>query len=387
MPPTPPQKSGYLPSLDGWRAIAILGVLMVHDIPWRLGPFSNLSFREYGSYGVVLFFAISGILISTRILEEEELTGAFHLRSFYIRRLFRIQPAALLYLAVIAVLTLSGVLHELWRFWFSALLLYVNFLYHPGPVSDTFGAFTGHFWTLAVEEHFYLLISLLLFFVRRHRIAVMVSLLLLIKLGQAIALHFDPDPLRRRTYWQIHALLFPCLAALLLRTPRIRAAAVRWLHPEPVLLLTGLAFALCHGLLFENLIHGRLAEFETHLLTYAFTFWIVATILHPRSPITRLLEAPPIRFAGRLSYSIYLWHVLFFASLPYITFPPLVFLDGHPARYIATLAVAMASYYLVEKPLIRLGHRLAPSATPGRRYLADLPTETPAASALIQPLT
>jgi peptidoglycan/LPS O-acetylase OafA/YrhL len=66
-------KSGYLPSLDGWRAIAILGVMMTHDQPWVVLGHSNINWKGFGGWGVHLFFAISGILICTRILEEEKL--------------------------------------------------------------------------------------------------------------------------------------------------------------------------------------------------------------------------------------------------------------------------------------------------------------------------
>jgi peptidoglycan/LPS O-acetylase OafA/YrhL len=92
---TRPQKTGYLPSLDGWRALAIVGVMITHDRPFDLFGHSSLNYKGYGGYGVYLFFAISGLLITTRILEEEEICGYFDIRRFYIRRIFRIQPAAL----------------------------------------------------------------------------------------------------------------------------------------------------------------------------------------------------------------------------------------------------------------------------------------------------
>jgi len=100
------RKSGYLPSLDGWRAIAIVAVLMAHDQPWSIAGHSDIGWRDFGGSGVYLFFSISGILICWRILEDEEMLGVFKLRDFYIRRLCRIQPAALVYLAVIGFLML-----------------------------------------------------------------------------------------------------------------------------------------------------------------------------------------------------------------------------------------------------------------------------------------
>src|ERR1700731_4331889 len=94
------RKSGYIPSLDGWRAIAILGVMWVHDdAKVSIAGHSLVDYQYIGGYGGSLFFAISGILITTRILEEESLCGFFDIKKFYIRRIFRIQPAAWAYLA------------------------------------------------------------------------------------------------------------------------------------------------------------------------------------------------------------------------------------------------------------------------------------------------
>jgi len=76
---------------------------------------------------------------------------------------------------------------------------------------------------------------------------------------------------------------------------------------------------------------------------------------------------------GRLSYSLYLWHILFFIPAyagVRITSAPLLFLSERPWKYIASFAAATLSYYLIEKPFIRLGHRLAPPATPGHKDLA-----------------
>ena len=92
--------------------------MMTHDAPWSIGPLTNAGWRGWGGDGVYLFFAISGLLICWRILEEESLVGVFHLKSFYVRRLLRIQPAAIAYLLVVAGLRLAGWLHEYWRFWF-----------------------------------------------------------------------------------------------------------------------------------------------------------------------------------------------------------------------------------------------------------------------------
>jgi peptidoglycan/LPS O-acetylase OafA/YrhL len=214
---TRPQKTGYLPSLDGWRALAIVGVMITHDRPFDLFGHSSLNYKGYGGYGVYLFFAISGLLITTRILEEEKICGYFDIRRFYIRRIFRIQPAALAYLAVVAVLILIGVTHDSWGSWLAALALYTNFQYQPGVAVE----YTGHFWTLAVEEHFYILLSLTLLLVKKYRTTALAVLFLgftaLTTLTYGVR-HgwYDPQLWPRSTQWQLGPLLLASLVALLL---------------------------------------------------------------------------------------------------------------------------------------------------------------------------
>jgi peptidoglycan/LPS O-acetylase OafA/YrhL len=370
------KKSGYLPSLDGWRAVAILAVLMVHDTAWRLGRYSNQGYQRFGGFGVELFFAISGFLVCTRILEEEAAVGHFRLKSFYIRRFFRIQPASLAYLFVIAVLLTFGVIPESWHYWFAALLQYANYASHALDTSGK-AAFTGHFWTLAVEEHFYILLSLLLFFFRKHRILIFAAVIVAIRLAQVVIRHhggYGLDSIRQ-TQWNILYLLTPSLLALLLRVPEVRSLTERLLQPW-VAYLTTAALMLLGRLQYcpsgHYWVAGEIMQDQAPYLYFGFALWVIATALHPHSWSTRLLEWPVLKFFGRLSYSIYLWHVLFFV-LAYdpsgVTWHPILFLTERPWKYIASLAAALISYYFIEKPMIRLGHRLAPPVTPGHTDL------------------
>src|SRR5450759_1578168 len=96
--------SRYIPTLDGWRAVAIGLVLFSHT---RLPHGFLASLSPYGAIGVHVFFAISGFLITFRLLEEYRLFGAISLRAFYLRRFFRILPPAFGYLACAALLGLA----------------------------------------------------------------------------------------------------------------------------------------------------------------------------------------------------------------------------------------------------------------------------------------
>lgn len=395
MPPSPPEKrSGYLPGLDGLRAIAILGVLLTHDLPWSVAGHSNVAWKGFGGWGVQLFFCISGVLICWRLLEEEARVGRIQLGSFYIRRLFRIQPAAFCYLAAVAILFFTGVILPNWNFWLAAALSYINFVVTENTPPGA-AAFLGHFWTLAVEEHFYILLSLFLFLFRERR-ALLLSLAIAILLAaQSHGMdhgEFSPVVSPRRTYWIIQFLLLPALFAILARQPRVRSWIGSYLKPWVAVLAT---LAAMLGYLWSDsprVFSAGWTAFSVPLfliisrnyLFYGFGGIVLAVMLNPRSLSTRFLELAPLRFVGRLSYSIYLWHILFFIPVylgDLVHSPVLNTLSARPWKYIATAATALLSYFFIEKPLIRIGHRIAPPAVQGRADLASSASAKPVAIA------
>ncbi len=396
MAAAPEKKSGYLPALDGWRAVAICGVLLTHDLAWTIAGHSNAIWKGFGGWGVQLFFAISGVLICWRLLEDEEKRGRVELGSFYVRRLFRIQPAAFCYLGAVALLFWFGVIRANWEYWFSAGFSYINFLVTESTPPGA-AALLGHFWTLAVEEHFYILLSLLFLVPRRYRIWVLTLALVALTEGQRYVTKeggFSPVISPRRTYWIVQLLLTPALLAMLVRRPQVRVLVERYLKPWVAVLLT-LAFMALHQWryapqAFADWRHdgwlNLILIVNREMVYFGFALLVVATMLNPRSLLTRFLELAPLRFVGRLSYSIYLWHILFFIPVylgDLVHSPLLTALTGRPWKYLATAVAALASYYFVEKPLVRLGHRVAPPATPGHR---DLRVEPPNAESAALPL-
>lgn len=358
---------------------------MAHDGPWMLGRHSTVNFHGFGGWGVFLFFAISGFLVCTRILQDEASTGRFRIGGFYARRIFRIQPAATVYVAAIALLSALGLAHQRTSSLFGALFMYQNYLFNS---ADTSGSWflTGHFWTLAVEEHFYLLLSLVLFTFHRYRTAVFSILVAGIYIWQRFVIHFslyNPYTSGRRTDWMLDYLFVPALFAVLLRHKPVVEFAKQYLQPWIVFCGTAMLKLITEWIdpvsAYERQSRTLVMAHHPILWLYGCGFWVVATVLHPHSLTTRLLEWKPIRFIGRLSYSLYLWHVLFFVmdnSSIGIHAPWLLFLGSRPWRYVATLVFALASYYGVEKPFIRLGHRLAPPATPGHADLGAANTSS-----------
>src|SRR5687767_7045092 len=123
-------QAGYLATLDGWRAIAILMVVGSHagrSIRDAWGLDSAMSLQQYGGVGVHLFFAISGFLICFRLLSEYQDHGSLRLRDFYIRRVHRILPPYLVFLSVLALLGLSGLVTVGMKDWVRSVLFISNY--------------------------------------------------------------------------------------------------------------------------------------------------------------------------------------------------------------------------------------------------------------------
>ncbi|HEY2155657.1 MAG TPA: acyltransferase [Isosphaeraceae bacterium] len=367
----------YIPTLDGWRAVAILWVMLFHDgrqlfLPGGVMPSAPLyRFAQAGHLGVDIFFAISGFLICSRLIDERRRNGRIDLGGFYIRRCFRIMPPYYVFLAILGLLSLIGGGVVGGREYLSCLGFARNYLNTAG--SPTEGLYTSHFWSLAVEEHFYLIWPGLLVLLATDRRAAWVALGLgilvriwrTIDLRFAIAARYLGLPLtgyRQRTDVCLDGLFFGCLLALVVSNDRGRARLARLLNPWSwsALLAAFLAIIALEG---KVPLSGQLIGALIPLL-------VVGTTLHPRSAAGRILEWTPARAVGRLSYSLYLWQP-FLATIaiepwpggPGSAAPParglLGPLHAFPIGWIACFACALLSYHFIEKPTIALGRRLA----------------------------
>jgi peptidoglycan/LPS O-acetylase OafA/YrhL len=111
---------------------------------------------------------------------------------------------------------------------------------------------------------------------------------------------------------------------------------------------------------------GSLPRLETLSLAWLSPFLILGTMLRPHSLFGRFLELAPLRYIGRLSYSLYLWQQLFFVSHFGAISGKISTFQHWPLKLVMTLACSMFSYYFVERPLIRLGHRVASTSVVNR---------------------
>ncbi|HKQ07483.1 MAG TPA: acyltransferase [Blastocatellia bacterium] len=336
-------RTNYLPTLDGWRTIAVLMVIGYHgtspEAPW-------FTVFNYGHHGVNIFFGISGFLICSRLLDEEARFGRISLKRFYLRRAFRILPPAFLYIlfinlmAALSYMTPPSSLES-----FASCFFFRNFL--PPGVSTSY---TGHYWSLAVEEHFYLLWPAFLLLVRSKRALWLTPLIALgfqawrdIDFAYGLT-HPEGLVVFQRTDRCMDGLIWGCALALLIHQPGWRER-LRRLTVMPVWLV---CFAALMAYWTIPLPYAVVAE------SMLIPLVLIGTVLHPQTPIGRLLESKPMAWFGRLSYSIYIWQSALFVG----RYQEPADFQVWPSSAISLLAIAMMSYYFIEKPILAFGHRL-----------------------------
>jgi peptidoglycan/LPS O-acetylase OafA/YrhL len=358
----------YLPTLDGWRTVAIAMVIfahvsesMLHAIP--VGLWIDLvSLKKVGLIGVQLFFGLSGFLITTKLLEEEARHGQISLASFYIRRSFRILPAAIFFLSVVGLLSVAGLLNISMGRWLSTLFFAANY------TGADHNWYVGHFWSLAVEEHFYFLwpAAFLLLRLSQRRMAWVIGLALLIALWRAVDFKFRITGVSAAVFWgrtdiQADGILWGVLIALLYADPvwktRLRqffALPLSW--PLLCFLLMVLEF-------WPNL-SWKLSFMLMTVKALLMPLLILGTQIRSERWPGRILETPVFRWVGRLSYSLYLWQQLFLVwSEDRVA--GLAWLQFFPVNLLAVFACATFSMLLIETPLIGFGHQLAKKMSRG----------------------
>ena len=364
---------------DGLRAVAILLVLLWHTKA-MLG-FGSLGVLEpivaVGWAGVDLFFGLSGFLITSLILREEETNGRFSVKDFYVRRFLRIFPPYYTVLLVTALILsrFAAFPSALWPrdpappplHVASLLFLFSNYL-DLGRIG--FAYLVN--WSLCVEEHFYLFWPATLRFLRSSTARVVVGLMVcaivpLLRLN-AIFEGVPPHRVHSFSHLRIDSILWGAVAALLFRCLASRARLRRG-----VLLGAGAAliffFASGHlGFAPVPSPFGHVAGLTTMAIAVAaFVADIAAT---PQSRLVSALEVAPLRAVGKVSYGMYLLHfqaidvvaMLAPSTLPRTT---VTFVVLWTFVAITTYGAAVLMYRLVERPALRLKRHFSPVAATG----------------------
>lgn len=321
-----------IPSLDGLRAISISMVVVGHYFSsgGRTPPVPvNLS------TGVWIFFVISGYLITTILLGEYERTDTISLRQFYVRRAYRILPAAFVFMTLISV-AYWHVFH-----WYNivAMLLYL------GNYDRTRPWMVGHLWSLGVEEQFYFLWPCVLRKWYRHRVAILLGVVAFAPIFRVFCYLLKIVAGGYPAFPAVADMLaIGCLLAIFGdRIPRISPYAAVVMVLAVILIPT----------MFNESTRARtlLGLFVLYPLVFCS---IAGIVLHVVQTPYFILNCAPVVWLGRLSYSLYLWQQPFF-------FDPV----PRPAyRLLFGLSLACLSYYFVERPMLTMREKLRKPALP-----------------------
>jgi peptidoglycan/LPS O-acetylase OafA/YrhL len=356
------------PGLYGLRAISILLVLFFHfdfgfpsvpdSLQWAK-PFFDL--LHDGQMGVNIFFVISGFLITSLMLQEEAAYGKVSLKDFYLRRTLRIFPAYYFLLLLYAVLQYNGIIHLEPYPWITAITYtkYLNWYYEW---------YTPHAWSLSMEEQFYLVWPVIFTYAPRFRTITMVVLLFIPPFVKAYDFKQDIELFNILTIFErIDAIAVGCLVALY-KDKIIRVLSRDWT----------LTFWTALIILMMNTFKVTPTTpylIKVYIVMLGSTFGLVAnvaiaaivlySVFGPRSLWFRFLNTRPMIYLGLLSYSIYLWQQFFAVNSDY-------WFTNRPWEFLGILVTALFSYYVVEKPFLKLKARFSHLRIRRQNKLAEM---------------
>ena len=360
------KKTKYLPSIDSWRAIAVIAVIIYHI---------DANYLPGGFLGVDLFFVLSGYLISSLIIKEYKSTGTVNLYNFYVRRARRLLPAVYFMITVVLIIItlFNGVLLK--KSYLDALFGYIYssnwwYIFHKLDYFDSFGSQSPfkHLWSLAIEEQFYMFFPLIfLIFNRKSKsnnsnsklnknfIYVVLSLILVSLIAHILL--FDINNINRiyfGTDTRAFSLLVGVVGAILYPMDRLSERTTK--KDNMIYSIVSLVSILVLiGIMINTSEYNTWLYRGGFLLVAIIGLIIIISSGRQYTFMSKLLSFKPFVFIGKISYSLYLWH------FPILVVTTPVSEIGNPNLFYVTLRivliilVATGSYMFVETPIRKLG--------------------------------
>jgi peptidoglycan/LPS O-acetylase OafA/YrhL len=304
-----PSGNGVIPSLDGLRAISILIVLVSHTGYGDVVP---------GGLGVTIFFFLSGYLITTLLMDERERSGGINIGKFYLRRALRLFPPLLVTLSIAYSLVFLGLLDGgiSWAGLLAQLLYFANYYGLFFDSGNTIAAGTGILWSLAVEEHFYMvypavLVGLFVLGFSKRRIVAVLAVVCLAVLGWRMYLVAQPNFDISRTYYssdtRVDSIIFGCLLALIANPKAAKPDTTNpFLQKISAILLAAAAILLVVTLVWRGVYFRETFRYSLQGLALMPVFYFAIRSAE-HFPFT-LLNYPWVAKIGVYSYAIYLIH-------------------------------------------------------------------------------
>jgi len=349
----------YIPSLDGMRTVAFFIVFVSHAGLDKLIP---------GGFGVTIFFFLSGYLITTLLRREYERSGSISFKNFYMRRILRIWPAFYLVLLLATNLSYLAFPHAEFTFEnlkaFLAQSFHLTNYYNISLGSRAMAPGTEVYWSLAVEEHFYLLFPFLYMFLVRlsmnpqKQALTFWGICLLVLLWRCVlvfSLEADSDRIFFATDTRLDSILFGCALAVYGNPMLDKEQQISERNLKYFLVPLGLALILCSLVYRSNAFRDTLRYSIQGIALYPI---FIAAIRFPNWVVFRPLNWGWVRFFGVLSYSLYLVHFTVIQILS-SKIPGLGLLVCGALSLLICVVFAYAIHQFVEIPTGKLKQRFA----------------------------
>lgn len=346
----------YFPNLNGLRVIAAFLVLIHHIEQFKsilnIDNYWNVGFVGLvGQLGVILFFVLSGFLITYLLLAEEESFQKISIRKFYARRILRIWPLYLLIIGMaffilpnISIFNLPGLGKEIVEEnLLLKLFLYVIFM--PNLVFSIFGVipYASHTWSIGVEEQFYLVWPILLKYFKRYRIALMISIVILY-LIISIILGSNLIPFRQviNSFWYFFNIDCMAIGGIF---------AIFLFQKDKILKILLNNFVFYSTLILVTILMAKGVYIPyIHFEFYSGLFGIIILNFAANPKIGITLENPILNYLGKISYGIYMFHsigiILAINTAKYTRFESNILI--YPMSFLITILFAGISHKYFE---------------------------------------
>lgn len=338
----------YIKGFDSLRGISIIFVLLTHLGLFHLLPENNFTRERIwmcisGNTGVLIFFTLSGFLITKILLHEINDFQRINFKHFYIRRFLRLLPPLMVfYILIVVLMHLNMIQSTSYGFIFSILYLY-NYVPNKFYTGEL-----GHTWSLAVEEQYYLIWPFIVNFFNKRKGFIFIIVILILCI---ISLYIYPELTFTKSYksgrWFI-----PAVAPIMI------GSFFAWLIDENESKYSDYfkqnkTYIWAGFILFLFPLYSPLLKLASLIQSSGISIILIWLLFHQESKFTLILNNKFLSFIGTISYGLYIYQGLFLRTGP----TGKLWIQQLPQNIILTFLTATISYYLLEKPILKIKNK------------------------------